>query len=97
MHAELDYVFHVQVVDVQHSQLKSVVMEKVGCQRALNYLMNHINVAELVTDALSQHRSDPYDGQKTSFHRLGRLHSHLHHDQIILPQRKTALLPLYSR
>ena len=27
MHAELDYVLHVEVVDVRHSQLKSTVME----------------------------------------------------------------------
>lgn len=54
MHAELDYVLHVEVVDVRHSQLKSVVMEKVGCQRALDYLMGRINIVEFVTDASSQ-------------------------------------------
>jgi hypothetical protein len=32
MHEELDYVLHVEVVDVRHAQLKSVVMEKVGCE-----------------------------------------------------------------
>ncbi|CAB4019259.1 Hypothetical predicted protein [Paramuricea clavata] len=33
MHEELDYVLHVEVVDVCHAQLKSVVMEKVGLVR----------------------------------------------------------------
>ena len=54
MHAELDYVLHVELVDVRHSQLKSVVMEKVGCQRALEFLMERINITEVVTDASSQ-------------------------------------------
>ena len=54
MHAELDYVLHVEVVDVRHSQLKSTVMEKVGCQRALDFLMARVNVVELVSDASSQ-------------------------------------------
>ena len=54
MHAELDYVLHVELVDVRHSQLKSAVMEKVGCQRALDFLMDKIKVVELVTDASSQ-------------------------------------------
>ena len=39
---------------MRHSQLKSVVMEKVGCERALDSLMEKVNVLELVTDALSQ-------------------------------------------
>ena len=39
MHAELDYVLHVELVDVRHSQLKSAVMEKVGCERALDFVM----------------------------------------------------------
>ena len=54
MHAELDYVLHVEVVDVRHSQLKSSVMEKVGCQRALDKVKENANVVELVTDASSQ-------------------------------------------
>ena len=54
MHVELDYVLHVKVVDVRHSQLKSVVMEKVGCERALDFLMGKLKVTELVSDASSQ-------------------------------------------
>ena len=54
MHEELDYVLHVELVDVRHSQLKSAVMEKIGCQRALDFLMAKINIGELVTDASSQ-------------------------------------------
>lgn len=54
MHAELDYVLHVEIVDVRHSQLKSSTMEKVGCERALNSLMKKVNVTGLVTDASSQ-------------------------------------------
>ena len=54
MHATSDYVLGVEVVDVRHSQLKSVVMEKVGCERALDNLMGKVNVVELVTDASSQ-------------------------------------------
>ena len=47
-------VLHVEVVDVRHSQLKSVVMEKVGCERALDFLMGKLKVTELVSDASSQ-------------------------------------------
>ena len=36
------------------TQLKSVVMEKVGCERALDNLMEKVRVVELVTDASSQ-------------------------------------------
>ena len=54
MHAELDYILHVELVDVRHSQLKSSVMEKVGCQRAMTFLMEKLPVVELVTDASSQ-------------------------------------------
>ena len=50
IHAELDY----EVVDVRHSQLKSPVMEKLGCQRARDFLANKVNVAELVTNSSSQ-------------------------------------------
>ena len=54
MHAELDYVLHVELVDVWHSQLKSAVMEKVGCERALNFVMKKLSIEELVTDSSSQ-------------------------------------------
>ena len=54
MHADLDYVLHVDLIDVCHSQLKSSVMEKVGCERALDSLMKKLVVEELVTDASSQ-------------------------------------------
>ena len=54
MHATLDYILQVEVVDVRQSQLKSVVMEKVGCERALNALMSKLNIQELVTDASGQ-------------------------------------------
>ena len=53
MHADLDYVLHMEL-DVRHSQLKSSVMEKVGCERALNSLLNKLVVEEPVTDASSQ-------------------------------------------
>ena len=54
MHADLDYILHVEMVDVRHSQLKSAIMEKVGCERALDLLMKKLSVEELVTDASSQ-------------------------------------------
>ena len=56
MHAELDYVLHVEVDDVHvaHSQLKSFVMEKVGCERALDFFMGKLKVTELVSGASSQ-------------------------------------------
>ena len=54
MHATLDYILQVEVVDVRQSQLKSVVMEKVGCERALDALMSKLNIQELVTDASGQ-------------------------------------------
>lgn len=54
MHAELDYILHVEMVDVRQSQMKSAVMEKVGCERSLDFLMKKLAVAEFVTDASSQ-------------------------------------------
>ena len=54
MHADLDYVLHVEMVDVRHSQLKSSVVERVGCERALEFLMKQLSIQELVTDASSQ-------------------------------------------
>jgi hypothetical protein len=53
MHEELNYV-HIKLVDIWHSQLKSAVMERVGCERALDFLMQKLKVDELVTDASSQ-------------------------------------------
>ena len=50
----MDSVLHVEMVDVQHSQLKSSVMERVGCERALDFLMRELSIQELVTDASSQ-------------------------------------------
>ena len=54
MHEELNYVLHIELVDVRHSQLKSAVMKRVGCERALDFLMQKLKVDELVTDASSQ-------------------------------------------
>jgi hypothetical protein len=54
MDTDSDYILHVEVVDVWHSQLKSACMEKVGCQRALDFLMSQVEVDEFITDALSQ-------------------------------------------
>lgn len=54
MHAELDYILHVELVDVRHSNLKSSTMEKVGCQRAMEFLLGKLTISELVTDASSQ-------------------------------------------
>ena len=54
MHADLDYILHVEMVDVRHSQLKCATMEKVGCERALDFLMRKLTVEELATDASSQ-------------------------------------------
>ena len=48
------YVLHIKLVDIWHSQLKSAVMERVGCERALDFLMQKLKVDELVTDASSQ-------------------------------------------
>ena len=54
MHVTTDYILAVEFVDVRHSQLKSAVMEKVGCERALDSFMAKVNIEELVTDASSQ-------------------------------------------
>ncbi|CAB3990362.1 Hypothetical predicted protein [Paramuricea clavata] len=54
MHEELDYVLYVEVVGVRHAQLKSVVMEKDGCEWAMDFLMQKLSVQEFVTDASSQ-------------------------------------------
>ena len=56
MHADLYYMYilYVEVVDARHSQYKSSVMEKVGCERALLGLMEKVHVAEMVTGASSQ-------------------------------------------
>ena len=54
MHTSLEYMLHVEVVDVRHAQMKSTVMEKVGCQRALDTIKQKLNVVEVVTDACSQ-------------------------------------------
>ena len=53
MHEELNYVLHIELVDVRRSQLKSAVMERAGCERALEFLMQKLKVDELVTDASS--------------------------------------------
>ena len=54
MHETTDYILAVEVVDVRHSQLKSVAMKKVCCEKALDSLMGRLQVIELVTDASSQ-------------------------------------------
>ena len=54
MHTSLEYMLHVEVVDVRHAQMKSTVMEKVACQRALDSIKQKLNVVEVVTDACSQ-------------------------------------------
>ena len=54
MHGTLDYILQVEIVDVRQAQLKSTVMEKVGCERALDAVLRHINVKEVVTDASGQ-------------------------------------------
>ena len=48
------YVLHIENVDVREAQLKSTVMEKIGCSRALRYLMEHTTITEVVTDSNSQ-------------------------------------------
>ena len=48
------YILHIENVDVRESSLKSTVMEKIGCSRALRYLMTHITIAEFVSDSNSQ-------------------------------------------
>ena len=50
----INYILQVEVVDVRQSQLKSVVVEKVGCKRALDALMSKLNIHEFVTDASGQ-------------------------------------------
>ena len=42
------------MVDVRHSQLKSAVMEKDGCERNLHFLMKKLSIDEIVTDASSR-------------------------------------------
>ena len=54
MHTSLEYMLHVEVVDVQHAQMKRTVMEKVACQHALDTIKQKLNVVEVVTDACSQ-------------------------------------------
>ena len=54
MEVDSNYILHVEVVDVRHSQLKSACMEKVVCQRALDFLMPRVQIDELITDASSQ-------------------------------------------
>ena len=54
MHSSLEYMIHVEVVDVRHAQMKSTVMEKVACQCALDSIEQKLNVVEVVTDACSQ-------------------------------------------
>ena len=54
MHEDLHYILHLELVDVRHAKLKSTVMERIGCERALDFLMKKLNVVELVTDASSQ-------------------------------------------
>ena len=42
MHEELNYILHIELVDIWHSQLKSAGMERVGCERALDFLMQKL-------------------------------------------------------
>ena len=48
------YVIHIENVDVREAQMKSTVMEKVGCDRSLRAVMEKIKVSEFVTDANGQ-------------------------------------------
>ena len=48
------YILHLENIDVRQSQHKSSVMEKVGCERALSYLMSKVIVTEFVSVANSQ-------------------------------------------
>ena len=48
------YILHIQIIDVRQSQHKSSVMEKIGCEQALSFLMAKIVVKEFVSDANSQ-------------------------------------------
>ena len=48
------YIVHIENIDVRQAQLKSSVMEKIGCNKALLYLLNIIPIHEFVTDANSQ-------------------------------------------
>ena len=54
MHDTMYYILQVEVLQVRQSQLKSVAMGKVGCERALDALMSKLNIQELVTDASGQ-------------------------------------------
>ena len=54
MHDTMYYILQVEVLQVRQSQLKSVAMGKVGCERALDALMRKRNIQELVTDAYGQ-------------------------------------------
>ena len=48
------YIVHIENVDVRQSQMKSTVMEKIGCNNALLFLLQSIDISEFVTDANSQ-------------------------------------------
>lgn len=44
-------ILHFEVVDKREVGLKSPNMEREALIRALNFLMHHLNVVELITDA----------------------------------------------
>ena len=48
------YIVHIENVDVRQEQIKSTVMEKVGCNNGLLFLLQKIPISEFVTDANSQ-------------------------------------------
>ena len=48
------YIIHIENVDIRQAQMKSTVMEKIGCNNALLFLLETIPIHEFVTDANSQ-------------------------------------------
>ena len=48
------YIVHIEYVDVRQAELKSSVMEKIGCNNALLNLLKIIPFHEFVSDANSQ-------------------------------------------
>ena len=44
MEVDSNYILHVEVVNVRHSQLESACMEKVGCQHALDVFMPRVQI-----------------------------------------------------
>ncbi len=80
-----DFVLHSELFDKRETQLKSTNMEKEACIRSLLYLMDHVNISHLCTDAHTQIRAMfKYDArfknivhQFDIFHKSVKIHTKL--------------------